>query len=374
MGCPYSGGMRRFGSDEWAGLLMLVGGIAVGTPVLIGMVPPDISRAVWTTLFALFLGALLVAVAAQRTPVRHTAFTVAVLLCWSVVLTATSMEMLWILLVVLAAVSAYLVPIPVGLLVVAANTGVIIWIKTARGDSLSESAVVVGFYLLVQVASVLSAHALIREQHTRRELTAAHVELRAASALLSESARTAERLRISRELHDLIGHQLTVLTLELEAARHREGDQGRGHVDRADQVARDLLRDVRETVGELRAAPSHLPEALRQVVRDLPGLRATVEIDDDLRLDEERTAAFVRAAQEIATNTIRHAEARHLHIEVHHDGSATVLTAVDDGYGDPNPVPGHGLAGLTERFEALGGAVTIEGRSGFQVTARAPTS
>ena len=57
----------------------------------------------------------------------------------------------------------------------------------------------------------------------RTELARAHVELRAAAVLLEQSARTAERLRISRELHDLIGHQLTVLTLSLEAARHLEG-------------------------------------------------------------------------------------------------------------------------------------------------------
>ena len=351
---------------------MLVGGIAVGTPVLVGMVPPDIPRPAWTVLFALFLGVLLASVGTSHTGVRYSAFAATVLLCWSVVLTATTMDMLWILLVLVAALSTSLVPLRIGLVLVAANTGVIVLIRAMRGDSFPESLVVVGFYLLIQLASVLSTYALFREQHTRRELTAAHVELRAASALLSESARTAERLRISRELHDLIGHQLTVLTLELEAARHREGDQGRNHVDRANQVARDLLRDVRETVGELRAAPSQLPEALRQVVSGLPGLQATVEIDDDLRLDEERTAAFVRAAQEIATNTIRHAEARHLHIEVRHDGSATVLTAVDDGSGDPDPAPGHGLAGLTERFEALGGTVSIEGRQGFRVTARVP--
>ena len=353
---------------------MLVVAIAVGTPVLVGMVPPDIPRAGWTTLFALFLGVLLVAVGVSRTVVRYSAFAAAVLLCWAVVLTASTMQMLWILLVLLAAVSAYLVPIPAGLLVVAANTRVIAWIRAAHSDAFSESILVVGFYLLIQLATLLSSHALIREQHTRRELSAAHVDLRAASALLSESARTAERLRISRELHDLIGHQLTVLTLELEAARHREGEQGRSHVDRANQVARDLLRDVRATVGELRAAPSQLPEALREVVSDLPGLHTSVEIDDDLYLDEERTAAFVRAAQEIATNTIRHAEASNLRIVVRRDGSATVLTAVDDGYGDPNPVPGHGLSGLTERFEALGGAVTVEGRPSFRVTARVPLS
>ncbi|WP_235912287.1 sensor histidine kinase [Ruania zhangjianzhongii] len=365
--------MRRFGSNEWAGLFMLVAAIAVGTPVLVGMVPPDIPRAGWSTLFALFLGVLLVAVVAERPQVRYTAFAVTVLISWSVVLTAMAMDMLWILLVLVAAVSASVVPVPVGLVVIAANTGVIIWIKTARGDGPSESVVVVAFYLVIQLASLLSSHAFIREQHTRRELTAAHVELRAASALLSESARTTERLRISRELHDLIGHQLTVLTLELEAARHRDGDQARNHVDRANQVARDLLRDVRETVGELRAAPSHLPAALREVVGDLPGLQATVEIDDDLRLDEERTAAFVRAAQEIATNTIRHSEARRLHIEVRADGTGTVLTAVDDGYGHPDPAPGHGLAGLAERFEALGGAITFDGSAGFRVTAQVPS-
>ena len=219
---------------------------------------------------------------------------------------------------------------------------------------------------------MLSSATLVREQRLRRELSQAHVDLRAASALLSESARTAERLRISRDLHDLIGHQLTVLTLELEAAKHREGERAREHVDRANQVARDLLADVRQTVSELRTASSDLSEALRQVVRDLPDLEVSVDVAPGVQVDEEQAAALVRAVQEIATNTLRHADARELWIEVAARPPGVVLTAVDDGRGYRELVPGNGLRGLAERFEALGGGVQFDGANGFRVTATVP--
>lgn len=127
--------------------------------------------------------------------------------------------------------------------------------------------------------------------------------------------------------HDLIGHQLTVLTLELEAARHRTGEQAREHVDRANLVARSrLLADVRTTVGELRTEPSGLREALHQVVRDLPGLEVSIDVGTDVRVDERPAAAFVRTVQEIVTNTLRHAGARELAITVTCEGAAVVLT------------------------------------------------
>ena len=159
----------------------------------------------------------------------------------------------------------------------------------------------------------------------------------------------------------------------MEAARHRDGKEARDHVDHANKVARDLLADVRSTVGELRTEPSHLSEALSQVVSKLPGLDVSIDVDADLQVDETQSAALVRAAQEIVTNTIRHADARELRLEISCDGTAAVLVAADDGRGAREPVLGNGLRGLTERFETLGGDVTFDGCDGFRVTARMPT-
>ncbi|MGP9743872.1 sensor histidine kinase [Brachybacterium sp. AOP29-B2-41] len=204
----------------------------------------------------------------------------------------------------------------------------------------------------------------------RTELTQAHVDLKAAGILLAESTRTAERLRISRELHDLIGHQLTVLTLNLEAARHVGPDRAREHVARADAIARGLLRDVRSTVGELRTQPVDLQEALRSMVEGIPGLQVDIAVDPDLNLGEEQQVAFIRLAQEAVTNTIRHSEASRLQIDLAQDGSQVSLVARDDGIGARAPELGNGLCGLRERFESLGGELTVDGTAGFAVTGR----
>ncbi len=365
--------MRRVGTEEWSGIAMLVVAVAVAGPILFGTVDTAIPRGGWIALFVLFLAALLTSVATHTSrPLRFGALAVAVVASWAVVLSPPNMGLLPVLLVLTAAVSVYVVPLPVSLVIVAVNTVVIAIGMASTSGRPAELAVMTGFYLFIQLASMLSSVTLIREQRMRRELAEAHVELQAASVLLSESARTAERLRISRELHDLIGHQLTVLTLELETARHLDGAASRGHVERANRVARELLGDVRTTVGQLRTETPDLEQALRRMTGDLPGLDVSIDVSPAVRVDEERSAAFVRATQEIVTNTIRHADARELWISVTADARGTVLEARDDGRGAPDPVLGNGLRGLRERFQALGGELAIDGGDGFRVIARVP--
>ncbi|GIJ09933.1 sensor histidine kinase [Micromonospora andamanensis] len=365
--------MRRVGTDEWSGLAMLVVAVAVAGPGLFGAVETTVARGLWIALFVGYLVALLVSVATRVSRrVRYAAFATTVAAAWILLLSAASLGLLPVLLVLTAAVSVYVVPIPVGLLVVVGNTLVITFAAASAMRAMPDRAMLLGFYLLIQVATLLSSVTLLREQRMRRELAEAHVELQAASVLLSESAATAERLRISRELHDLIGHQLTVLTLELETARHLEGPAARTHLERADRVARDLLGDVRATVGQLRAASPDLEQALRRVTQDLPGLDVTIDVAPGVRIDEDDSAAFVRATQEIVTNTIRHADASSLRISVTGDERETVLVARDDGRGAPDPTLGNGLRGLGERFAALGGDLAVDGDDGFRVTARVP--
>lgn len=365
--------MRRLGPDEWSGLAVLVLCLGVGAPVLFGAVDTAIPRGWWLGLFVLLLAAIAVSISGERPPwLRYVAFATAVVSAWLVVVSATNTGLMMVFLVVLAALSVYVVPPWIGFGVIGLNTVVLAYVAAQLEQDLTNTVILVGFYLLIQLASLLSSLAIIREQRMRRELTEAHVELQAASVLLSESARTTERLRISRDLHDLIGHQLTVLTLELEAARHRDASEALEHVDRANRVARDLLGDVRSTVGQLRTESPNLSEALHGVVRDLPGLDVSIEVAPHVQAGDEQVAALVRAVQEIVTNTIRHAEARELWIEVSQDDGVLCLSAADDGKGASDPVLGNGLEGLIERFEALGGEVTIDGQHGFQVTGRVP--
>ncbi|MFD1860187.1 two-component sensor histidine kinase [Aeromicrobium camelliae] len=363
--------MRRLGPDGWSGLVMLVVSAGVGLPVLLGLVDPRISMVAWTSAFVAVFAAILVTVFSPRRKIRLTAYAAAVLLSWVVLLGASGAGLLPILLVVIAALGPEFIRLPANLVVVALNT-LVIGLHTI-GDGWLEPLIMAGFYALIQIASVLSVQAILREQRLRRELAEAHVDLQAATVLLESTARTAERLRISRELHDLVGHQLTVLTLELEAARHREGPAARPHVERAGEVARSLLSDVRATVGQMREQPAtDLRAALERVARDVPGLDVDLVVDDDLTVDDDQAAALVRAVQEVVTNALRHAEAQELWVRVERDGTRVHLSAADDGRGAPEISPGNGLRGLAERFEALGGGVEYDGTRGFRVRAWVP--
>ncbi|MBB3039791.1 histidine kinase [Hoyosella altamirensis] len=371
--------MRRVDPETWAGIVLLAVVVGLGAPALIGLVDTTIPRIWWIAAFITMLGAVLAAFAFEhRTGPRHLALGTAVAASWIVVAGAPNLGFLPILLIAMAALSVYTTRLAGTAVIVLLNTLVIGAIGVRYGDSLQEAAIVTGLYLALQAMSVLSSLAIIREQQLRRQLTEAHVELRAATALLSESARTAERLRISRDLHDTIGHQLTVLTLEFEAARHREGERAREHVERAQSVARNLLRDVRSTVGELRNGSADLAATLGEIVKDLPGLRISLDVEPAVEVGEDESTALILAVQEIITNTIRHAGAHELWIEIARDPSgATVLTAADDGRGADRPVLGNGLRGMKERFEEIGGNVRIGGsgtRRGFTVTARVPAS
>ena len=369
--------MRRIGTEAWAGLAMLVVAVAVGLPVLLGLADPSVPRAWWMVLYGVYLITLVVVSAVTwRRPYVLAVFGIALVSSWAIVLSSPGMGLIHILLVITAAVGVYLMSLRASAVVIGSNTAVLAAASVLQEVPLPELLTLLGFYVLIQSATVLSTASLIREKRLRQELTEAHIDLRTASILLSESTRNAERLRISRELHDLIGHQLTVLTLELEAARHRPGEGAAQHIERADGVARDLLADVRTTVGELRegTSDSDLAEALAGVAHGLPDLAVDVAVDPQVHVDERQQAAFVRGVQEIVTNTLRHSGAESLRITVSVEDEQTVLRAVDDGVGSAAPVPGNGLRGLRERFEDLGGDVVVDGSDGFRVSARVPAS
>lgn len=347
--------------------------LGAASPVLLGLVAISIPYSAWLSLFALMLAAMLGSViASEHRGWSPALLALSVLSSWVLLLVTDGAGFLPIVVVILATVSVYVVRWPGTAAVIAGNTVVLAvasWLQQPRA---AEIIMGVSLYLLLQIGTALSTVTLLREQRMRRELAAAHVELQATTLLLAESTRTAERLRISRDLHDSVGHQLTVLSLELEAARHSAPAAAHDHVERASGVARQVLGDLRSTVGDLRDTDDELAATLRGIVDGVPGLDIELTVDDRLVVGEDARAALVRAVQEVVTNTLRHAEATTLGIAVSADEHGVTLQARDDGRGSRRLQPGHGLLGMVERFEALGGAAEFDASDGFAVTARIP--
>lgn len=234
-----------------------------------------------------------------------------------------------------------------------------------------------GAYLSFMAFAHLMTRAGLREADARAELSRRNAELRATRRLLAEHERVGERLRISRDLHDLLGHRLTALILNLDVAGRTEGDASREALARADGLARSLLDAVREAVRTVRADDAlDVASALRSMVEDVPDPDVRLRLPEHLELADPRAAhALLSCLQEVVTNAVRHADARHLWIDVRQDHDGVTLDARDDGRGaNGRPEAGTGLRGMRERFEALGGRieVTRAARPGFAVRAFLP--
>jgi signal transduction histidine kinase len=233
--------------------------------------------------------------------------------------------------------------------------------------AIAMSGAFAGFMLFALTTASLTA----RERLAREGLAAANRELHATRALLAETSRVEERLRISRDLHDSLGHHLTALSLRLDVASRLVDGTASEHVQQAYALTRLLLSDVRDVVGQLRERGTvDVVNAIRALAAATQGLTVHVDAPDTLEIaDGARAQALLRSVQEIITNATKHAAARQLwiHVEARPDGVA--LLARDDGRGAAAIREGHGLMGMRERFEAHLGHVefeTHEGR-GFEI-------
>lgn len=214
------------------------------------------------------------------------------------------------------------------------------------------------------------------EAESRMSLARTNAELVATRALLEEASRANERTRIARDLHDVLGHDLTALGLQLEIATHVDGDAARTHLGKAQEVTSRLLSNVRDVVGAMRTEHgADLVLALRSLVRDVPGLTVHLDVPEVLVVDDPaRAQCVVRCVQEIVTNALRHARARNLWVRVERAGEEISVDARDDGRGAQSVCDGLGLSGMRGRLEELGGLLEIATapERAFSVVARLP--
>ena len=233
-------------------------------------------------------------------------------------------------------------------------------------------------WLGVQVFTVLLSQAVAREAAARNELAKLNAELRATQQLLVDSSQVAERMRIARELHDLVGHHLTGLSLNLEVASLLTEGNAQEHIQTAQSVTKLLLQDVREVVSSLRGEDSFdLGRAIRTLSKDIPKPRIHLDVPEDLGIyDPVRAETILRCVQEIITNAVRHSDAHNLWIELIKMEDGVEVRARDDGRGVKHLKPGNGLTGMRERLEKVGGQLEIESTpsTGFRLKARIPAT
>jgi signal transduction histidine kinase len=247
-----------------------------------------------------------------------------------------------------------------------------LWVKLDLGWGawLAGVTLTVGFSLLVR-----------HEQNLLRQL-------RQAQAGLAEQAKTQERNRIARELHDVIGHTLVVSLLHVQSARlaveHDPADAARALAE-AERLGRECLAEVRSTVGMLRedatpdgggGAIAPLPgiDGLPALVRRFQsaGADVTLTVEGDTgRLPATTGLAVYRIAQEALTNAVKHASDSPTALRLTVDAETVTLTA--DSRAEPGTGTGLGLVGMRERAESLGGSCEAgPGGRGWLVRATLP--
>ncbi|HEX5759157.1 MAG TPA: histidine kinase [Thermoanaerobaculia bacterium] len=217
----------------------------------------------------------------------------------------------------------------------------------------------------LQLFALQTARTAQRERAARQELELANQALREARLRLDAAARDTERLRIARELHDLMGHHLTALGFSLEAATHCPPTQVAAHVAAARDLVGELLHDVREVVSAFRGeAVLDLAAGLRVLAASVDEPRVHVEVPASLLAAPTGAHALLRCAQEVVTNSIRHGGGRNLWLQLRDLDGGLLLAARDDGRGAAGAVEGHGLRGMRERLEELGGWMRWQSEEG----------
>jgi signal transduction histidine kinase len=247
-------------------------------------------------------------------------------------------------------------------------------------------------FLLALGFTLAVGQVLVREQASRTrseslfaELEEAHQQLRLYAEQVEELATAKERNRLAREIHDGLGHYLTIINVQLEKAlsyRDRDPAEEEQAVRDAKRLASEALQDVRRSVSALRATDEMfvLTPALYVLVTRLQSAQLTVEIQvegEEEGYSQQALMALFRVAQEGFTNIQKYARASLAKLNVHFGETSVSLRLSDDGLGfdvaqlstlRPGREGRYGLQGVRERLELVGGKLQVDSRLGQGTT------
>jgi two-component system sensor histidine kinase DesK len=233
-------------------------------------------------------------------------------------------------------------------------------------------------FVIVSVAiTALVATAICIANHSQREKRQRQAELKLSHDEVRRLAALAERERIGRDLHDLLGHTLSLITLKSELAVRlfdRDPLGARREIVDVERVARDALGQVRRAVTGIRTAGIAAELASARLLLESDGIRLSyIGAETPLPAQVETVLALV--VREAVTNVQRHAHATDVRIELEAGAREVTLRVTDDGNGAA-AVPGNGLKGMRERLAVLDGELAIESvrGAGTRLVARIPWS
>ena len=201
-----------------------------------------------------------------------------------------------------------------------------------------------------------------------------NARLRLAQEEVERLAKLAERERIARDLHDVLGHTLSVVVLKSELAQKlmaRDPARAQQEMAEVERISRQGLAEVREAITGYRA--SGLSEEIGHVRDTLTaaGIETTIEAWPIPKLAPAQETALSLALREATTNVIRHAAATRCHIKFYAKDGSALMEVQDDGRGSDAPF-GNGLTGMRERIQALGGALSRETERGTRLLISLP--
>ncbi len=289
---------------------------------------------------------------------------------------ARPMAILWLILLLPISHSVIIVPSRWGVGFVCAVsatlfTGYLLW-SGQKAILQSEISFVFAAAFTVFITQFAVSGEAARDEVERMavELGEANRKLRQYAVQAEELATVRERNRLAREIHDSLGHYLTVVNVQIEAARavmDRDRAKALDALALAQSLTHEGLRDIRRSVSALRASPlDHQPlgEALRAVAEEseAAGLTTEVQVLGATRtLSPQAELTLYRAGQEGMTNVRKHARAGRVRVILDYRETEKVKLGVsDDGAGAREPATGFGLLGVRERVQLLGGTVRVE--------------
>ena len=253
---------------------------------------------------------------------------------------------------------------------------VAMYLILSRDRGFGQPWLVVSLYGGFQAFAALTTHYATQAGQARDTLMHVNADLLATRALLADSARDAERLRLARELHDVAGHKLTAMRLNLRRLAADPALAGHSELALAERLSAELLGDIRNVVRATRDDPGvDLATALRALAAPFPRPALSVHIDPQVRVRDTQVAETVlRLAQEALTNAARHADADHVRLRLSERDGMLCIDIEDDGAAPLQLCEGNGIAGMRERLAALDGQLELGrgARGGLRLRARLP--
>lgn len=205
------------------------------------------------------------------------------------------------------------------------------------------------------------------------QVNRANSRLRLAQDEIEHLAKVAERERIARDLHDLLGHTLSLVILKSELAAKlsdRDPERAREEIRDVERISREALAQVRAAVAGYRSGGVESEAQHAQSALASSGIAVECRLAKH-KLPPSYEAVLALALREAVTNIVRHSGARKCTIDLTVNDGQAVLTVADDGRGGSEPF-GSGLTGMSERVEVLGGTMTRDGRRGTTVVVTLP--